>query len=300
MTAAEKRERRSERHAEQVRQLEQSCRELLADGGLARYIETRRAFHTYSLNNQILLAFQRPTVNGEPVAEHATHVAGFRKWKDFDRAVVKGAKGLRIFAPMIVKDRDAEPDANGEQPRKVLFRVVSVFDISQTDGAPLPERPEAASIAGENHADVLDRLAMFAADKVEGLGLRVSEVDLSEHAAKGWFDPAAGEIVYDANLSTDEKLSVLAHETAHALGVGYDEYGRARAEVIVETAATVALAALGYDTAGASLPYIAEWGSGDDMRALRADLEKIDAIATRLETAFGILDGEPEPAEVAA
>ena len=92
----------------------------------------------------------------------------------------------------------------------------------------------------------------------------------------------------DDSVSTDEQVRTLTHELAHALGVGYREFGRERAEVIVEAATTVALESLGFDTRGESLPYIAEWGHRENLASLREDLALIDELATRLEKAAGV------------
>jgi antirestriction protein ArdC len=271
---------REEKHAEQVERLENATRKLMSEGGFRDYIRTRRAFHNYSLNNQLLIAMQQPTVNGEATADFATRVAGFNTWKKVDRKVRKGAKGLRIMAPMVFKDTDAD----GAETRRVWFKVVSVFDVSQTDGAPLPEPPQSVSIAGRDHGELLHGLADLAA----ALGYSIDYRDLSQDAAGGWCDPVRNEIVVGDNVSTDEQVRTLTHELAHALGVGYQEYGRERAEVIVEAATTVALDSLGFDTSGESLPYIAEWGAREDLASLREDLAKIDELATRLEDAAGV------------
>jgi antirestriction protein ArdC len=272
---------RQAKHREQVERLESATRELMSEAGFRRYIETRQAFHQYSLNNQLLIAYQQPTVGDEPTAEFATQVAGFNAWKKLDRSVVKGAKGIRILAPMIFKDQDAE---TGEETKRIWFKAVSVFDVSQTDGAELPDAPERKSIAGHIHADLLTGLEALAAE----LGVSVDYRDLSDRQMGGWFDPIKDEIVVDDSVSTDEQVRTLTHELAHALGVGYQEFGRERAEVIVEAATTVALESLGFDTSGESLPYIAEWGHREDLASLREDLAKIDELATRIEDAAGV------------
>lgn len=272
---------KQDRHADQVQRLEDATRELMSEDGFRRYIETRQAFHQYSLNNQLLIAHQQPTVGNEPSADFATQVAGFNAWKKLDRHVVKGARGIRILAPMIFKDQDAE---TGEEIKRVWFKAVSVFDVSQTDGAELPEALERKSIAGHIHAELLDGLGKLA----DEIGFEVSYRDLSDRPMGGWCDPVKREVVIDDSESTDEQVRTLTHELAHALGVGYQEFGRERAEVIVEAATTVALESLGFDTSGESLPYIAEWGHREDLASLREDLALIDELATRLEDAAGV------------
>ena len=272
---------KQDKHAEQVKRLEDATRELMSEDGFRRYIETRQAFHQYSLNNQLLIAHQQPTVGNEPSADFATQVAGFNAWKKLDRHVVKGARGIRILAPMIFKDQDAE---TGEEIKRVWFKAVSVFDVSQTDGAELPGPPERKSIAGHVHADLLDGLGKLA----DEIGYAVSFQDLSDRPMGGWCDPVRREVIIDDSVSTDEQVRVLTHELAHALGVGYQEFGRERAEVIVEAATTVALESLGFDTSGESLAYVAEWGHREDLASLREDLALIDELATRVENAAGV------------
>ena len=111
----------SERRKEQVRQLEAATREVMTSEGFQRWIETRRSFHDYSIGNQLLIAMQPPTVAGEAVADHATRVAGFNAWKKLDRSVVKGAKGIRILAPIKIKKQDRARPA----------RSRSVFGLSR-------------------------------------------------------------------------------------------------------------------------------------------------------------------------
>lgn len=265
------------RRREQVEQLEAATRSVMSSDGFQRWTEARRAFHDYSVGNQLLIAMQPPTVGGEQVAEVATRVAGFRAWKQLERSVVKGARGIRILAPMTVKSK-TEVDEHGEPLVRVFFKSVAVFDISQTDGEPLAELPS-QSIAGADHGALLARLEGLA----DELQVAVDYRDLSDRAAGGWYSESESLIVIDSSKSVDERVRTLTHELAHALGVGYREYGRERAEVIVEASAHLALSTLGFDTSGEALSYIASWGERDDLAALRDDLGVIDSIASRLE-----------------
>src|SRR6266446_241270 len=101
--------------------------EKLADSDtFAAWLRARGAFHDYSFNNTLLIVSQRPD---------ATQVAGYKTWQKLGRQVRKGEHGIRILAPCVVK---RETDS-GEETRSMFFRTVSVFDVSQTDGEPLPE-----------------------------------------------------------------------------------------------------------------------------------------------------------------
>jgi hypothetical protein len=108
-------------------------------------------------------------------------------------------------------------------------------------------------------------------------------------SAGGYCDHKRQRIVVSTNVSAaNGRVRVLVHELAHALGVGYKEYGREVAEVIVETATVVVCGALGLDTSGESIPYIAGWGE-QALDAIRRHAEKVDEIARTLETACGVV-----------
>lgn len=271
-------------------------RELMSSDGWRRWVETRSRFHSYSFGNTLLIALQRPD---------ATQVAGFNVWKTLGRHVRKGERGIRILAPMSVKvgkageqvrDRTPEGETRGmdeigtdERPTRTLFKSVAVFDVSQTDGAELPEPPAGEPITGDSHADYLPRLERFA----ESIGFTVEYRELGE-ACGGYCKPSAtgeggGEIVVDARKPVNGRVRTLVHETAHALGVGYREYGRERAEVIVESAAAIVCGSIGLDTSGESVPYIAGWGESDDLEALKTFAGKVDELARRLESALEVV-----------
>jgi antirestriction protein ArdC len=138
---------------------------------------------------------------------------------------------------------------------RMLFRAVSVFDVSQTDGEELPELP-CEPISGDTHGEYLPLLEAFAAE----LGCTVAYEDLGESIG-GYYRKSDSSIVVSTRASVNGQVRTLVHELAHALGVGYEEYGRPAAEVIVETAAVIVCGSIGLDTSGESIPYIATWGS---------------------------------------
>lgn len=284
----------TEKRKEQLDKLQAATRSLMESEGWASWLRSRRVFREYSINNQLLLAIQQPQVGDEVVAEAPTRVAGYKAWQKLDRQVRKGAKGLGIFAPVtfIKRDEDGNPelDEQGNKVKGLAFRLVSVFDVSQTEGEPLPPTPGEGSIAGESGTEALrDRLMNFAA---YDLGITVTGRDLSDHRAGGWYDSAQNVIVFDGSVSTDEQVRILTHEIAHALGVGYAEYGRQRAEVIVETATAIALEGI-LDTVPVSAPYVASWAQDEKgLEIMRNDLGKIDEIAGRLEEAVRAEVGE--------
>jgi antirestriction protein ArdC len=266
LTDSERTEYRDAKRAEQRVLVEASCRELLSSEGWRRFAETRAVFHRYSFGNCALIALQMPA---------ATQVAGFKAWQGLRRQVRKGERSIRILAPMVVKEHDTQCAETGEI--FTLFRAVPVFDISQTDGEPLPEAPR-EPITGDTHADYIARLEGYA----QQLGYTVEREALE--SAGGYCDHTRKRIVVSTTVSAANAIvRVLVHELAHALGVGYAEYGREVAEVIVETATVIVCGSIGLDTSGESIPYIAGWGE-QDLDAIKRHAAKVDEIARALET----------------
>jgi hypothetical protein len=229
----------------------------------------------YSFSNQLLIALQRPD---------ASYVAGFRAFLALNRCVRKGERAIRILAPMSVRARptdSVEPQAD-EQPRRTVFRAVAVFDVAQTDALadtdPVPLEPPSEPIDGDTHAHLFGPLGRFAGE----LDFTVERRSL-DGAADGWCDQTKRQIVVNANLSANAQVRVLVHELAHALGVGYREHGRRRAEVIVDTVTYVVCGSLGLDTSGSSVPYVAGWGEDGELEAIRGCAQTIDQIARRIE-----------------
>jgi antirestriction protein ArdC len=272
---AERAEYRQAKRDEQRAAVERATRELLTSEGWRRWAETRAKFHNYSLHNSWLIASQRPD---------ATQVAGFRAWQELGRQVRRGEHGIRIFAPVTVKERDEDGAETGE--RLTFFRMVSVFDIAQTDGEPLPE-PPCEPITGDSHECYLEPLK----DLARSMGIAVYECEPTSEA-QGFYDVKGQRIVISAKLAPNGKVRTLIHELAHAHGVTYKDYARADAEVIVETAATIVCGSLGLDTSGESIPYIAGWGEASDLEAIRAHAAKVDELARRLEAACGLKGGQ--------
>jgi antirestriction protein ArdC len=259
-------------------QLERAVEALSRSAGWQAWIRTRAAFRRYSLHNTILIAMQRPD---------AIRVAGYRAWQKLGRQVLRGEKGISIFAPMTYKEKDCDGDQTDDV--RTFFRVVHVFDVSQTAGDPLPEPPR-EPITGDSHTGLLPRLEAYAS----GIGYSVA-YEPTGSAAFGYCDEAAHRIVVVPDQPANARVRTLIHELAHALGVGYAEYGRETAEVIVESAATIACASAGLDTSGESVPYIAGWGDGT-ADTLREYAAKVDELAGELERACGIGADEAVPA----
>ena len=159
------------------------------------------------------------------------------------------------------------------------------------DGAdPAPLAAPCEPIEGDSHAHLLTGLENLAAE----LGYTVRELP-PQGSVKGWCDPERHEIVVSEGISLNGQVRVLVHELAHALGVGYEEFGRARAETIVDAVTYLVLRSAGLDVSCESVAYLASWGGEDAVKTVRETAELIDRIARRIEQAIA-----PEDTEVAA
>jgi antirestriction protein ArdC len=169
---------------------------------LAAYLMAIAKFHRYSLRNIMLIAIQKPA---------ATHVAGFHAWHKLGRFVMKGEKGILIIAPVVCRNATNEgqaPEAT-EERSVVAFRGAYVFDISQTDGQPLPE---IASVQGDP-SDNLARLKVLVAEQSIAL-------EYSEDIAPARGTSAGGKITLLPGQAPAEEFATLVHELAHLCSAG--------------------------------------------------------------------------------
>ena len=265
---------RAERRARDRERLQHAARELLTSDGWQRWVRARALFHNYSLRNCLLLAAQCHERGID-----ARRVAGFRTWLKLGRCVRKGEKGLVVLAPIPIKRRE---DGEERDEARVVFRSAFVFADSQTDPLPgvdpAPIEPPCEPLSGDSHRHLLERLQAFARE----IDFAVALEPISGGAG-GWCDPKGRRIVVDAGLPANAQVRVLVHELAHALGVGYEQFGRARAEVIVDTVTFVVCRAVGLRVDGESVPYVAGWGEDGALDAVLEFAETIDAVARRLE-----------------
>ncbi len=270
---------RAERRRVDRERVEQAAQRLLSSDGWQRWVRVRatNGLARYSFHNQLLIALQRPD---------ATYVAGFRAFLALNRCVRKGEKAIRILAPMSVKaapESATEPQSSeSSDSRRTVFRAVPVFDVSQTD--PLPDKqpveldPPVQPIEGDSHAGLLPTFVAFADEFGYGVGTRPLE-----GGADGWCDSKRKRIVVNAAISENAQVRVLIHEIAHALGIGYEEYGRRKAEVLVDTVTFIVCGSIGLDTSSSSVPYIAGWGEDGALEAIRSYAQRIDEVARRIE-----------------
>jgi antirestriction factor ArdC-like protein len=232
----------------------------------------------YSLRNQWLIAIECHARGITP-----TYVAGFRAFLALNRCVRKGEKAIKILAPIAVKERDETGEETCE--KRVSFRTVPVFDVSMTEVLPgmepVPLAPPSQPIEGDSHAHLIAPLVNFGRE----LGYRIEPRDLPENGPGGWCDPRRHEIVI-ASGPANRQVRTLVHELAHALGVSYDQYGREKAEVLVDCVTYCVLGSVGLDVGGESIPYIAGWGEDGALDAIRDYAQTIDTIARRIEDAL--------------
>jgi antirestriction protein ArdC len=265
---------RAERRARDRERLQHAARELLTSDGWQRWVRARALFHNYSLRNCLLLAAQCRERGID-----ARRVAGFRAWLRLGRCVRKGEKGLVVLAPIPIKRRE---DGEELDEARVVFRSAFVFADSQTDPlpgvTPAPIEPPCEPLSGDSHRHLLERLQAFARE----IDFEVAWEPISGGAG-GWCDPKRRRIVVNAGLPANAQVRVLVHELTHALGVGYEQFGRARTEVIVDTVTFVVCRAVGLRVDGESVPYVASWGEDGALDAVLEFAETIDALARRLE-----------------
>ncbi|MBU0716961.1 MAG: DUF1738 domain-containing protein, partial [Planctomycetes bacterium] len=202
---------------------------------LTAYLAAMARFHNYSFGNIMLIATQQPD---------ASYVAGFRTWKKLGRFVKKGEKGIVIIAPMLIRPKDND-QADGDDRTMLRFKAVYVFDVSQTDGEPLPEFAH----VGGNPNGHTDRLKALIASN--GIVLEYTDTLAgAEGVSRG------GRIELLSNLTPAQEFEVLTHELAHELLHKRDAAERPASKKIRETEAEavafVVCQAIGLDTNSAA------------------------------------------------
>ena len=270
--------------------IEQGIKELFESDKYRSYLQTMSRFHRYSLNNVMLIHSQMP---------NATHVAGFNRWKDqFGRHVKKGERGIQIIAPTPFKKKVEEimldPDTNApmldkdgnavmeEKEIKIpMFKVVSVFDVSQTEGKPLPE------LASELSGDVKQYEVFMEALR------RTASVPISfkplPSDTDGYFSLSNQSITIREGMSEVQTVSALIHEIAHSKlhntnMEGDEKKDRRTEEVEAESISYAVCQYYGIETGENSLGYIAAWSKNKELKELKASLETINKTSSGLIT----------------
>ena len=276
--------------------LESGIKELFEGEKFKEYLDTMSKFHNYSFNNTMLIAMQKPD---------ATLVAGFNSWKNkFERSVNKGEKGIQIFAPAPYKikkeqtklDPDTDLPVLGKDGKPIkeevevtipAFKVVSVFDVSQTSGKELPTLG-----ADELSGNVKDYEKFFnAVREASPVPIKFAEID---GTAKGFYHHEDKSITIKENMSEVQTIKTAIHEIAHAKLHDRDlkksdvdkPKDRSTEEVEAESIAYTVCQHFGIDTSDYSFAYVASWGSGKDTPELKSSLETIRSTASELITAI--------------
>ena len=275
--------------------LEEGLKELFESEKYRNYLSTMSKFHNYSFNNTLLIALQRPD---------ASLVAGYQAWqKNFNRHVKRGEKGIRILAPApykikeerdkldpvtgeVMLDKDGMPQTEEVEVKIPSFRAVSVFDVSQTDGEPLPEL-EAKELLStvEGYEDFIKAVTYVAPAPIGFEDI--------PGASKGYFNIEENRIAVQEGMSESQTLKTMVHETAHSMlhnkEVSKEDIlapakDRNTKEVEAEGVAFTVCSHFGIDTSEYTFGYIAGWSSGRDMKELKSSLDTIRRTASELIT----------------
>lgn len=253
-----------------------------------QYLLAMSKFHNYSpLNIQMILR-QNP---------NASYVASFKKWKDeFSRSVNKGEKALRIFAPITVKKRDPktnEPllDKDGKEITYTSFKLVPVFDVSQTDGKELPKPVYELKGSYKDYGN----LYKSAKEVSEANGVSISFSENTK-GAKGYYSPVSNEIVIKKGLSEQHTLKTIFHEMAHSDLHNLEKraetpFNLSTAELQAESVAFVVASHYGLDTSEYSFGYLANWtqdprGLSDLEGQIKIVQKEADSLISRIDQAL--------------
>lgn len=280
--------------------IEAGIRELFQSDKYRQYLATMSRFHRYSVNNVMLIHMQKPD---------ATRVAGFNKWRDdFGRNVRKGEKGIKIIAPTPYKKKIEEAkldpdtklpmldaDGNAIMEEKTIqipmYKVVSVFDVSQTEGKPLPELAETLTGNVQEYEVFLEALkrASPVPIRIEPMG---ADMD-------GYFSASEQRIAIREGMSQVQTVSAVVHEIAHSKLHNYQKAkeqaaaeneaappvprkSRETEEIEAESISYAVCAYYGVETGANSFGYLASWSKDKELSALRESLETINKTSSGL------------------
>ena len=272
--------------------LEQGITELFDSERYKEYLQVMSKFHNYSFNNTLLIAMQKPD---------ASLIAGFNAWKNnFGRNVMRGEKGIRILAPSPYKIRqevekkdpqtgktvigkDGKPVTETKEIQIPAYKVVAVFDVSQTEGRELP-----SISANELTGDVEQYEDFFAAlEKTSPVPMGFEKIEGTAH---GYYHLEEKRIAIDEGMSQLQNLKTAIHEIAHAklhdidlnAPEQPDRPDRRTREVQAESIAYTVCQHYGLDTSDYSFGYVAGWSSGRELAELKTSLETIRATAAEI------------------
>ena len=276
--------------------IEEGIQTLFQSGDLEKYqayLRTVSRFHRYSVNNQMLIFAQCP---------HATLVAGYQKWQNqFSRHVLRGEKGISILAPTPYKikvekekldpdtklpllDADGNTITEEKEVQIPMFRPVKVFDVSQTDGKPLPERVQSpvAELTGnvEHYEAFMEALRRISPVPIE---MKPLSNDLD-----GFFSPSKQSITLRDGMSEVQTVCAAVHEIAHSKLHDYAKQPNSQPkdsnteEIEAESIAYTVCAYFGIETSANSFGYVATWTKDKDLKAFKDSLDTIRKTSSEL------------------
>jgi antirestriction protein ArdC len=274
--------------------LEAGIRDIFGSDQYKTYLNTLSKFHSYSFNNCVLIAMQKPD---------ATHIAGYSAWQhNFKRQVMKGEKGIKIIAPApykikkereridpksgsVVTGKDGKPVMDEVEVKVPAFKVATVFDISQTEGEPLPEIGVDELSGDVGRYDDLYK----ALEKSSPVPIALEDI---ASGAKGYYEQVEKRIAIQSGMSELQTLKTAIHEIAHARLHDIDKNApkdvprpdHDTREVEAESVAYTVCAHYGLDTSDYSFGYIAGWSGDKELDTLKASLETIRSEAGAIIT----------------
>lgn len=308
--------------------LTESVGALVSGEDWRRALEFSARFRSRSFNNVMLIYIQHNEAFqlGRVPAPTPTYVAGFKQWQTRGRQVMKGQSGYGILAPVTARFASRTPTNNdswrrlgrGERPqpgeatrtKMIGLRPAYVWDVSQTDGEPLPEQPMPTLLSGRAPVGLWDGLAA----QVEAFGFTLQQVPDagSIGGANGLTDFSTRQVSVRVDMDDAARVKTLAHELGHVMLHSPDTHGttggaavdaalhRGIAEVEAESVALMIGAAHGLDTSSYTVPYVSSWASSvpgsDPVEVVQATAERVRTTSLRvldqLDTAQ-VGDGDP-------
>ena len=257
-------------------ELENGIKEVYTSGRYQDYLDCYSNFHNYSFNNVFMILSQNPD---------ATQVASFNTWKKLNRNVKKGEVGIRILAPITrasvkvqekidpetkepILNEDGSPVLEAAQQKIVGFKAVPVFDISQTEGEPLP------TLTKQLEGELEDFNILF--ENLKAIAPVPVYMENINNGALGYYSRAKGCIAIKNGMSDLQTIKTTIHEIAHSMLHDEDtEQSRGAKEVEAESIAYIVSKKLGIDTSDYSFGYVAAWSSDKEMTSLKESLDLI-------------------------
>ena len=266
--------------------LEAGIKEVFSSQKYKDYLKVMSRFHGYSYNNTMLILLQKPD---------ARLLAGYKTWQGMERNVKKGEHGISILAPSKkrftkymdkidkdtrkpVLDQDGNPVKVPKEIEYLTFYPTTIFDISQTEGKPLPVMAEELNGQVTDYGIIMDSLKETAPAPIR--------FESWEESKKGYFSPLLNEIVIKSGMSELQTVKTGIHETAHSiLHSGTNNLkDSATMETEAESIAFIVCCHLGLDTSSYSFPYLATWSSSKELPELKSSLSTIQ------KTAHGLIE----------